>query len=75
VASLLKKASHQSQVLISTQSSSLLDNFGPDDVIVVSLQDKESKFSRPDSAALKAWLEDYSFGQVWEKNVIGGGPY
>jgi len=75
VASLFKRASHHAQVLISTQSSSFLDNFGPEDVIVADLQGRESKFSRPDLKALQAWLEDYTIGQVWEKNVIGGGPY
>jgi len=24
---------------------------------------------------LEAWLEDYSLGEIWEKNVIGGGPH
>jgi predicted ATPase len=75
VASLFKKASHYSQVLISTQSSSFVDNFGPQDVVVVNRERKESQFTRPDAAKLEAWLEEYSLGQVWEKNVIGGGPH
>ena len=29
----------------------------------------------PDLAALNAWLEEYSLGEVWEKNIIGGGPH
>jgi hypothetical protein len=24
---------------------------------------------------LAAWRADYSMGELWEKNVIGGGPY
>jgi predicted ATPase len=75
IASLIKRASHHAQVLISTQSSSFLDNFEPEDVIVADLKGRESKFSRPDEGALQSWLQDYSIGQVWEKNVIGGGPY
>ncbi|MDQ2732593.1 MAG: AAA family ATPase [Armatimonadota bacterium] len=75
VASLFKKASHHTQVLISTQSSSFLDNFDPEDVIVVTREGKDSKFSRPDADQLTAWLEEYSLGEVWEKNVIGGGPH
>jgi predicted ATPase len=75
VASLIKRASHHAQVLISTQSSIFLDNFKPEDVIVANLEGKESRFSRLDTEALKSWLQDYSIGQVWEKNVIGGGPY
>jgi predicted ATPase len=75
IASLFEKASHHSQVLISTQSSSFLDNFDPEDVIVVDREGKESIFRRPDPAALESWLEEYSLGEVWEKNVIGGGPH
>ena len=75
VASLFKKASHHTQVLISTQSSSFLDNFDPEDVIVVNRDGKESQFEPQDPEELKAWLNEYSLGEVWEKNVIGGGPH
>lgn len=75
VASLLKKVSHHRQVLISTQSSSFLDNFDAEDVVVVNREGKESQFTRPDPAKLETWLDEYSLGEVWEKNVIGGGPH
>ncbi len=75
VASLFQKASHHKQVLISTQSTSFLDNFDPEDVIVVDREGKESKFSRPGAALLDAWLDEYTLGEAWEKNVIGGGPH
>jgi predicted ATPase len=75
IASLFKKASHNAQVLISTQSSAFLDNFEPEDIIVVERKGKESTFVRPDPSALESWLEEYSLGEVWEKNVIGGGPH
>jgi predicted ATPase len=75
LASLFKKASHHTQVLISTQSTSLLDNFDPEDVVVVNREGRESYFARPDVGKLQEWLEEYSLGEVWEKNVIGGGPH
>ena len=75
VAALFKRASHHAQVLVSTQSSSFLDNFDPEDIIVVNREGKESKFARPDSAKLEEWLDEYSLGEVWEKNIIGGGPH
>ncbi|MCI0525190.1 MAG: AAA family ATPase, partial [Acidobacteria bacterium] len=75
VAALFGQASHHSQVLIGTQSSSFLDNFAPEDVIVVNREGKESQFERLNPAELEAWLEEYSLGEVWEKNVIGGGPH
>jgi predicted ATPase len=75
IAALFKKASHHTQVLISTQSSSFLDDFDPEEVVVVNREGKESHFTRPDPEKLEAWLEEYSLGEVWEKNVIGGGPH
>jgi predicted ATPase len=75
IASLFKKASHHTQVIISTQSSSFLDNFDPEDVVVVTREGNESKFARLDVQQLEKWLEEYSLGEVWEKNVIGGGPH
>jgi len=75
VASLFKKASHHAQVLTCTQSSSFLDNFEAEDVVVVSRKGKESHFTRLDPTKLDMWLDEYSLGEVWEKNVIGGGPH
>ena len=75
VASLFKKVSHHTQVLIGTQSSYFLDNFDPEDVIVVNREGNESLFTRLDPEKLEGWLEEYSLGEVWEKNVIGGGPH
>ena len=75
IASLFKAAAHHTQVLISTQSSGFLDYFDPEDVIVVERDGQASRFNRLDSQKLEDWLEEYSLGEVWEKNVIGGGPH
>ena len=74
VASLMQKASTESQVIVSTQSSLLLDHLEPEDVLVADRGDGATRFSRLDSARLQSWLEDYSLGQLWEKNEIGGRP-
>ena len=75
IAALFKKASHHTQVLISTQSSSFLDNFNLEDVVIVNREGKESQLTRPNAVKLEAWLNEYSLGEVWEKNVIGAGPH
>jgi predicted ATPase len=75
LASLVKKAAHHCQVILATQSPALLDEFEPEDVVVVDREDKESKFSRLEPDQLDSWLEEYSFSEVWEKNVFGGGPH
>jgi predicted ATPase len=75
VADLFSKAALHTQILISTQSSSFLDNFNPEDVIAVDRKGKESQFKRLNSTDLDIWLDEYSLGEVWEKNIIGGGPH
>ena len=74
LASLIRQASVDTQVIISTQSSLLLDHFRPEDVLVANRVDGGTEVSRPDSAQLAAWLEEYSLGQLWEKNELGGRP-
>jgi len=64
---------HSNQVIISTQSAALLNEFAPD-VIVVERTNGESTFKRLDSSHLSEWLEEYSLGELWQKNVVGGRP-
>ena len=75
IAGLFQSAASRTQVLVSTQSSTFLDNFEPEDVLVVDRQTGGSVFSRPDPEKLSVWLEEYSLGEVWEKNVLAGGPH
>lgn len=74
LAGLLKKAAARTQVIVSTQSAPLLDNFKAEDIIVVERKEGESKFERLSSAGLQEWLKDYSLGELWQKNVFGGRP-
>ncbi len=74
LASLVKQASAQTQVILSTQSSLLLDHFEPEDVLVADRVDGGTQFTRLNIERLRGWLEDYSLGQLWEKNEFGGRP-
>jgi predicted ATPase len=74
LASLLKKASAQSQIIIATQSVNLVDNFEPEDIITSDRIENQSVFQRQNSETLKDWLVEYSIGNLWTKNVIGGRP-
>ncbi len=67
---LLHRCATQSQLIIATQSVTIVDQFTADDLIVVERREKQSTFKRVDSSALKEWLKDYSMGELWEKNVL-----
>ena len=74
LAGLVKTAATRTQVIVSTQSAPLLDNFVPEDIIVVKRREGASTFERLSSADLGEWLKDYSLGELWQKNMIGGRP-
>jgi predicted ATPase len=74
LASLVKQASQETQVILSTQSPLLLDHFQPEDVLVADRVDGRTQFTRLDLSRLETWLETYSLGQLWEKNELGGRP-
>ncbi|MCD6459632.1 AAA family ATPase [bacterium] len=74
LAELLHAASKRMQVIVSTQSPALVDCFEPNDVIVVNRKDGASTFQHLNTDELSVWLEDYSLGNLWCKNVISGGP-
>lgn len=62
------------QVIISTQSAPLLNEFAPEDVIVVERAQGQSTFRRLDPAQVSEWLQEYTLGDLWQKNVLGGRP-
>lgn len=74
LASLILQAKERTQVIVSTQSASLLSSFEPEQIIVVERLDGASEFKRLNDGDLENWLDDYTLGEVWQKNVFGGGP-
>jgi predicted ATPase len=74
LASLLHEAAERCQVIVSTQASLLLDELTPEQVIVVNQHDGESTLERLDPEKLADWLQEYTLGQLWEKNELGGLP-
>jgi len=62
------------QVILSTQSALLLNEFTPEDVIVVDRVDGQSTLRRLQTAQLNEWLADYTLGELWQKNLLGGRP-
>lgn len=62
------------QLIVSTQSEQLLNEFSPEDVVVVERANGESVFRRLEEAGLSEWLKEYSLGKLWLKNILGGRP-
>jgi len=75
LAEMARKAAVHKQIIFATQSIELLDNFEVEDIIVVENTENGSEFKRLNVENLKLWLDnDYTLGELWNKNVFGGRP-
>lgn len=74
LAELLRSTSAHTQIIVATQSVTLVNHFEPSDIIVVDRQDRQSVFKQLPAGGIESWLEDYGLGDLWEKNILGGRP-
>jgi predicted ATPase len=74
LASLIRSASKTKQVIVSTQSVTLLNEFDPENLIVADRKGGSSVLRRIDKDELTDWLKEYTLGELWEKNILGGRP-
>ena len=72
LAAMLRSASTETQIVAATQSPGLLDHLEPEDILVAGRVAGETRLNRLEAEPLREWLEDYSLGQLWEKNHFGG---
>lgn len=85
LADLVRKAATTTQIILATQSATLVNEFEPEEIIAVDRKrvqppgypgstEWESVFQRLDSGELGEWLQEYTISELWEKSVIGGRP-
>ena len=74
LAELLKQTSQRSQLLIATQSVTLVNRLDPEDVFVADRADGATVFRNLGKEDLSEWTGAYALGELWEKNVLGGRP-
>lgn len=74
LADIIKQVAEEKQLIISTQSVELINEFSPEDIIVADQEDDASVFKRLSREALDSWLEEYTLGELWKQNVFGGRP-
>ena len=75
VAHMVKTLAKEKQVIVATQSPLLVDVFDLDEIIVLDLKDGKSELRKLDPDEFRIWIEeDFTPGQLWEKNLLGGRP-
>ena len=70
---LIRDGAERTQIIVATQSPLLIDQFSVEEVVVVNRKEGQSLFERLDRDAFSRWLEEYSLGDLWVRNVIQGG--
>ena len=75
VGAMIKRMSRHRQVIVATQSPLMLNEFDLGEVYVFDLKDGQTRVHRPDEEGLKNWVEEYSTGEIWLTNLIGGRPW
>lgn len=74
LAGLLESAATRTQLMVATQSVTLINQLKPEHVWVVDREDGQSIFRHLKEIDMSSWLEDYALGELWEKNILGGRP-
>jgi predicted ATPase len=75
LAGLFRTAKQRCQLIVSTQSLNLVDEFEVEDVIVVDRENRQSVFRRLEAKKLTSWLEEYSLSSgvqtlVWQESKL-----
>lgn len=74
LAALLVAASSRMQLIVTTHSDRLIEEFSetPEVVVVCEKENGSSTLRRLNADQLSSWLEEYSLGQLWTKGQLGG---
>ena len=74
VGAMIKRMSRKRQVIVATQSPLLVDEFTPEEIFVTEMKEGQTVITRQDEEYLSVWLEEFSTGELWQKNLLGGRP-
>ena len=74
IADMIKVLSMERQVVVATQSPLLVDEFNLDEITVLELRDGRTEARRFEEDSYRIWLKEYTTGEIWQKNLLGGRP-
>ncbi len=74
ICELIHGVSESCQVFIATQDADMLNQFSPEDIVVVARMGRESRFEQLQNQDLEVWEADYSLSDLWHQNILGGKP-
>ena len=69
---MMREASMRSQIIVATQSESLVRFLNPNEVLIADVEAGATRFTWGEELDLDHWLEDYSLNELWTMGVLGG---
>lgn len=74
ISHMVKVLARERQVVVATQSPYFVDAFSLDEIVVLTMRDGRTSAKRFADKDFSHWLEEYTTGQLWWKNLLGGYP-
>ena len=74
IGDMIRALAKSRQIILATQSPLLVDAFELDQVLVLEMRDGRTELTSPNSEQLQTWLDEFSVGEMWQKNLLGGRP-
>lgn len=75
VGGMIRSLSEERQIIVATQSPLLVDAFDVEEIYVLELREGRTEVRKRPSNDYQAWLdEDFTPGELWQKNLLGGRP-
>ena len=74
IGDMIKVCSGERQIIVATQSPLLVDAFDIDEIIVLELEGEQTRVRRCNEKQYQEWLNEYTTGELWQKNLLGGRP-
>lgn len=74
IGSMIQSLALQKQVIVATQSPLLVDLFSLEQTRILELKHGRTTIREVDPAEYVQWLDDYSTGELWQRNLLGGRP-
>ncbi len=62
------------QIIVATQSPLLVDAFNLDEIFVLEMRNGRTEARRFQENEYRHWLDEYTTGELWQKNLLGGQP-
>ena len=71
---MIRSLSTDRQIIVATQSPLLVDGFDLNQILVLDLHEGRTEVRCLKENDYRHWLEEYTTGELWQKNLLGGRP-